>query len=135
MQEQRAAVVLKLLDIMRARAKARRAAAGPHSGRGTKAGSGKFAQTGQDNVVHFPTESAQVRDEVPRQAGVSPRTASDAITQVRSPRPESYCGLVELARRQRATTLSTSSMLRRVGGPSITVALTLAISTLSAATR
>jgi hypothetical protein len=34
---------------------------------------------GSDNVVPFPADSAQVRDELAKQVGVSPKTASDAI--------------------------------------------------------
>jgi hypothetical protein len=33
-----------------------------------------------DNIVHFPTDSAQARDEVAKQTGLSPRTVAGAIT-------------------------------------------------------
>lgn len=79
---QRLDVGTKLIDIMRRRAKERQAAAGPSSGRGAKSStaSGKFTQSDQTNVVPFPADSAQVRDELAKMAGVSPKTASDAIT-------------------------------------------------------
>src|SRR5262252_2773728 len=53
------------------------------------------------------------------------------------PGPDIQCyrGLAKRVRRQRSTICSTSSVPRRVGGPSTTVALTLAISALSAASR
>ena len=78
---QRIDVTAKLIEIMRARAKARQAEAGPASGKGAKpTASGKFTQTGTDNIVPFPADSAQVRDEIAKAAGVSPKTASDAMT-------------------------------------------------------
>jgi hypothetical protein len=77
---QRIDVSTKLIEIMRRRAKARQAEdGGDKYNKNAKDASGKFTQTGQDNIVPFP-DSAQVRDEVAKAAGVSPKTASDAMT-------------------------------------------------------
>lgn len=62
--EQRMGVKLKLVDIMRRRAKERHAEG---SARGGKARVNLPEPS--DNIVPFPTDSAQVRDEIAKAAG------------------------------------------------------------------
>jgi hypothetical protein len=69
-------VVLRLLDIMRESAKARQqlSPGRPKKGQANLPGH-------SDNVVHFPTDSAQVRDEVAKAADVSSLTLNGHLAQ------------------------------------------------------
>jgi hypothetical protein len=73
---QRIDVTSKLIEIMRRRAKERQAA-GQERDRDARWSRVNSPET---NIVPFPADSAQVRDEIAKQTGLSPRTASDAIT-------------------------------------------------------
>ena len=59
----------KLIDIMRERAKARQKLS---PGRPSEKGRVNLPEV-SDNIVPFPAESAQVRDEIAKAAGVSPK--------------------------------------------------------------
>jgi hypothetical protein len=90
---QRIDVTSKLIEIMRRRAKERQLAGNALGGKGGKSRV-NLPATESDNIVPFPADSAQVRDEIAKAAGVSPKTASDAITVKERGRPEDWQDVV-----------------------------------------
>ena len=75
---------------MRARAKARQGERTDLKGKNIRVN----LPEGSDNIVPFPADSAQVRDEIAKAAGVSPKTASDAMTVKERGRPEDWQDVV-----------------------------------------
>jgi hypothetical protein len=88
---QRADVAMKLIEIMRTRAKARQGERTDLKQKNIRVN----LPEGSDNIVPFPTDTTQVRDEVAKAAGVSPKTASDAMTVKDRGRPEDWKAVVD----------------------------------------